>query len=74
MEHPRTDSERGGNGDARMNDVYLVATNGTTIKSVTICDDAIADTSARQLRSRGRKVKVFHDRESYLKYLKEYNG
>ena len=50
-----------------MEDVYIILQSG----SLTICDPSIAENMIRQLRSGGRKVKVFRDRESFLKYEEE---
>ena len=51
-------------------DVYIVVMEGGYAGSVTICDPSIAEHSIRQLRSGGRKVRVFRDRQSYLDFLK----
>lgn len=50
-----------------MEDVYIIAQSG----SLTICDPSIAEHTIRQLRSGGRKVKVFRDRASFLNYEKQ---
>ena len=79
MEHPRTDSEREGDGDVggdgmtaeQPQDVYIVSMNGVSIRSVTICDEEIAEKSIRQLQARRGKIKVFRDRRSYLNFLEE---
>lgn len=53
-----------------MEDVYIVVMVGGFAGPVTICDPAIAEHSIRQLRSGGRKVRVFRDRQSYIDFLK----
>ena len=53
-----------------MEDVYIVVMESGYAGSVTICDPAIAEHSIRQLRSGGRRVKVFRDRQSYTDFLK----
>lgn len=53
-----------------MEDVYIVVMQGGFAGSVTICEPSIAERSIRQLRSGGRKVKVFRDRQSYTDFLK----
>lgn len=60
-----------------MDDIYLISMCGATITGVTVCDSSIAESMARQLRARKRKVKTFSDRESYLNFLeqeKQENG
>lgn len=52
-----------------MEDVYIVVMEGGFAGAVTICDPSIADTCIRQLRSGGRSVRVFRDREKYLAFL-----
>lgn len=47
-----------------MSDVYIVTQSG----SLSIVDEDIAEHTIRQMRSGGRKVRVFRDRESFLAY------
>lgn len=52
-----------------MEDVYIVVMEGSYAGPVAICDPANAEHSIRQLRSGGRRVKVFRDRQSYIDFL-----
>ena len=47
-----------------MSDVYIVTQSG----SLSIVDEDIAEHTIRQMRSGGRKVRVFRDREAFLAY------
>ena len=52
-----------------MDEVYVVVMNGGFAGSATLCDASIAVNTIRQLRSGGRRVRVFRDREMYLDFL-----
>ena len=52
-----------------MEDVYIVSMVGGFAGPVTIIEPEYAERCIRQLRSGGRKVKVFRDRESYRAFM-----
>lgn len=47
-------------------DVYIVVVDGGYFGSVTICEASKAVQSIKQLRQKGRKIKIFYNREDYL--------
>lgn len=50
-------------------DVYIVTIYGGYAGPVTIIEPEYASRAISQLRSGGRKVKVFRDRDKYLAFL-----
>ena len=50
-------------------DVYIVTIYGGYAGPVTIIEPEYASRAISQLRSGGRKVKVFRDRDEYLAFL-----
>lgn len=61
--------------DTQKDEIYLVVMESGFAGAVVVCDpvDSDVEKCIRQLRSGGRKVRVFRDRESYLAFLdKDY--
>lgn len=54
----------------KSDDVYIVVLDSAGfVESTSVVDSSIAKTAANQLRSGGRKVKMFRDYDEYVKFI-----
>lgn len=54
-----------------MEDVYIITMSAGQIDSVTIIDPDYAEHTARQLRSSGKSVRLFRERQKYLDFVQK---
>lgn len=54
--------------------VYVVAMVGAKITCVSVYADGKESECVRQLRARGRKVRVFRDYDRYVQFIDGYRG